>query len=95
MEQAALMLIAATAFAGVAFLTGWNESRRDCPQAVEVVRYFPAPEPQPIYEKPKLLPVSEIGPPAVEATEPKEEAEKPEPEHVRHIRRHHRRWRRH
>lgn len=90
MKEAALILLATVAFAGVAFTSGRPAPEAHCPETIEVVRYLDQPEIQPLYPPPRLLPVNEIGPPKVEA-EPVVE-EEPERHHRRH-RRHHRRRR--
>lgn len=99
MPQAAVILFAALAFAGVAFVSDQAVPAAHCPTTVDVIRYFPAPEPQPIYPAPKLLHVDDIGPPKIEPEKEKEpevvaqEKDAPEPHHRRHRRYHHRRHR--
>lgn len=99
MPQAAVILIAAFAFAGVAFVSEQAIPAAHCPATVDVIRYFPAPEPQPIYPAPKLLRVDDIGPPKIEPVKEREpevvaeEKDEPEPHHRRHRRYHRRRHR--
>lgn len=99
MKEAALILIATFAFAGVAFNADWPRSEPQCPEVAEVVRHVYVPTPQPIYPAPKLLPVDEIGPPVIEkpaAAEEDKEDQMERPAHQsqrRHYRRHYRRHR--
>lgn len=98
MQQAALMLIAALSFAGVAISTGWREAYPSCPATEYVIRYLPQPEPQPIYPAPRLLTVDAIEPP--KANQPEDvpdivaEDDTPSRGHSRHRRHYRRHWRR-
>lgn len=102
MNQATTIMLATCASAGVALLAGAPAPICRCPEAKEIVRYFPAPEPSPVYPAPKLMPVGEIGPPKVEERKAEPTAadtaeEEDTPRHERRARRHHsrRHWRRH
>lgn len=94
MHRATLVPVAALAFvAGVVFSpNGWRD---DCPTTLEIIRYLPLPEPQPIYPAPALIRVSDLPAPEREAEEPSvQQDDDPEPLHPRHHR-HRRHWRRH
>lgn len=105
MQSAALVLIAALAFAGVAIQDGWREAYPSCPAPDYVIRYLPQTEPQPIYPAPTLLPVDEIGAPKAEPKETPVAISEDDPPSVppshllpfsfRHHARHRRHWRRH
>lgn len=96
-KSGAVILIATCAFAGVAFTNGAPGSTGQCPESREIIRYFPAPEPQPIYPRPRLLPVNDFGPQPFEERIV-EKADEPEIEtgsirRHRRVVRHHRRHR--
>lgn len=95
MQTATLILIAALAFVGAAVFTGWQEEHPNCPATLEIIRYLPLPEPQPIYPIPALPAVTGFTP---AAEQPQEEEASSQPAEdaspVRFHQRHRRHWRR-
>lgn len=92
MREATLPMVAALAFAaGVVFSPGgWRDT--SCPPALEVVRYYPVPEVQPIYPAPTLIKASDLPLPTIKPEGPSVQSDDPAPA-AHHRRRHRRHWR--
>lgn len=94
--QAAIILTAALAFGGVAFQAGLPAPGSECRGQVEVVRYFPAPEPNVLHSDPGWTwPVEDRLPTwrADDAPQKAAEVAETEDKQPEHRPRHH--WRRH